>query len=90
MTEAEKKYARASDFTPEEKMLVELREELYYGSWEKMRQDLNDRLKNRPYVFKLHNRMKEDLERMDKLENYELKNKVNLVDLVKKEESSQS
>jgi len=88
--EAEKKYQNKNDFAPEEKMLVTLRNELYFGSWEKMRQDLKDRLKDRPYIFKLQNRIKEDLERIDTLESYELKNKVNLADLIKKEESSKS
>ncbi|MCU0722039.1 MAG: hypothetical protein MUC63_00215 [Planctomycetes bacterium] len=84
MDEAHRKYCEA--LTPEEKMLVTLREELYFGSWEKMQQDLKDRLKGRPYIFKLVNRIEEDLERIEKLQAYELKNGVNLSELLKESE----
>ena len=90
MTETEKRYEKASDFTPEEKAIVMLRDELYYGRWDVMKQDLNERLTQRPYVFKLHNRIEKDLERISKLEAFEHKNNINLADLVKKEESSKS
>jgi hypothetical protein len=64
--------------TPEEKMLITLRDELYGGSWERMTKDLNDRLKGRPYIFKLVNRIKDDLKRIVKLHEYEKKNGVNI------------
>ena len=51
----------------EEKMLVTLRDELYGGSWDRMLKDLKDRLKGRPYIFKLVNRIKDDLKRIEKL-----------------------
>ena len=86
MTETEKKY----DFTPEEKMLVQLREELYQGSWEKFIKDLKDRQKDRPYIFKLQNRIKEDLERIDKLQRYEFNSHVNLAELLKEQEPSEN
>ncbi|MCI0340835.1 MAG: hypothetical protein L0216_06730 [Planctomycetales bacterium] len=74
------KFARA--LTTEEKMLVTLRDELYVGSWEKMLQDLRDRLKGRPYIFKLVSRIEEDLVRIEKLQAYELRHKVNLADFL--------
>lgn len=64
-------------------MLVILRDELYGGSWERMVKDLNDRLKGRPYIFKLVNRIKDDIKRIDKLREYEKKHGVNLSDLLK-------
>lgn len=64
--------------TDEEKMLVELRDELYGGSWELMLEDLNDRLKGRPYIFKLANRIEEDIQRIQKLRSYENKHNINL------------
>lgn len=64
----------------EEKMLLVLRDELYMGSWDKMEDDLRNRLKGRPYIFKLVNRIEEDLERIQKLRAYEEKHKLNLRD----------
>ena len=81
MDEANRKFCES--LTPEERMLITLREELYGGSWEKMQQDLKDRLKGRPYIFKLVNRIEEDLERIEKLQAYELKHGVNLSELLK-------
>lgn len=69
----------------EEKMLITLRDELYGGSWVRMLKDLNDRLKGRPYIFKLVARIKEDVKRIDKLQDYEKKNKINLVDYSEEE-----
>lgn len=71
--------------TGEEKMIVTLRDELYQGSWEKMLSDLRDRVKGRPYIFKLVNRIEEDIERIEKLQRFELKHDVNLTDLLKGE-----
>lgn len=62
---------------PEEKMLITLRDELYVGSWERMRTDLEARLKGRPYIFKLVNRIKDDLKRIEKLREYEKKHGIN-------------
>lgn len=62
----------------ESKMLLVLRDELYSGSWDKMVDDLKNRLKGRPYIFKLVNRIEEDLERIETLRSYENKHKLNL------------
>lgn len=67
----------------EEKMLITLRDELYVGSWERMLADLRDRLQGRPYIFKLVNRIEEDLTRIERLQSYELKHRVNLADLLR-------
>lgn len=64
----------------EAKMLLVLRDELYMGSWDKMVDDLRNRLKGRPYIFKLVNRIEEDLERIEALRSYEEKHKINLRD----------
>ncbi|MFH1227862.1 MAG: hypothetical protein V1701_08155 [Planctomycetota bacterium] len=66
----------------EEKMLITLRNELYGGQWERMLKDLNDRLKGRPYIFKLINRIKSDINRIEKLQEYEKKHNINLSDYV--------
>lgn len=57
--------------TPEEWMLVRLRDQLYGGHWEEMRTDLQCRLRGEPYIFKLVHRIEEDLERIVRLEAVE-------------------
>lgn len=74
-----------SSLTPEERMLLTLRDELYGGQWERMVKDLNDRLKGRPYIFKLVERIKDDLQRVEKLQEYEKRHAINLADFVKAE-----
>ena len=71
----------------EERMLVVLRDELYSGSWDRMLVDLRDRLKGRPYIFKLVNRIQDDIARIEKLQDYEKKNNVNLAEFIKGEKA---
>ena len=71
----------------EERTLVTLRDELYGGSWDQMRGDLKDRLTNKPYIFKLVNRIQDDLKLIDRLVEYEQKHKINLADYLKKKEA---
>jgi hypothetical protein len=63
-----------------ERMLITLRDELYEGSWERMWQDLDDRLHERPYIFKLSNRIKADMAAIESLRAYEQAHGVNLRD----------
>ncbi len=74
-----------SAMTVEEKMLITLRDELYGGSWDRMLKDLNDRLKGRPYIFKLVNRIKDDIKRIERLRDYEKKQSINLADYIRGE-----
>lgn len=62
----------------EERMLVLLKQELYDGSWAAMRRDLENRLNGKPYIFKLANRIRDDIGRIDKLEAFERAHRVNL------------
>ncbi len=71
--------------TSEERLLITLRDELYSGSWENLKQDLLDRLHGKPYIFKLSTRIEEDLKRIDKLERYEQEHGINLASYVGKE-----
>ena len=50
-----------------EEDLVILRDELYDGSWELFLQDLENRLKRRPAVFRITARIKEDIETIKRL-----------------------
>ena len=57
--------------TAEEWMLVRLREQLYGGHWDEMQLDLESRLRGEPYIFKLVNRIQDDLARIDRLRKIE-------------------
>ncbi len=72
--------------TDEDRMLVRLREELYEGRWDAMLADLNDRLHGRPYIFRLANRIQDDMARVQLLSRFERENKVNLAKLIWPEE----
>ena len=69
----------------EERMLVLLKRELYEGSWDEMVADLKARLENRPYIFKLAHRITDDLERIDRLREFERRHRVDLSDYVQLE-----
>lgn len=64
--------------TAEEQMLIRIRDELYEGSWEVMRLDLENRLAGKPYIFKLVSRIEHDLAALDLLSAYEKKHDVDL------------
>jgi hypothetical protein len=85
MSTAHQKFCDA--LPAEERMLVVLRDELYSGSWDRMLADLKDRLKGRPYIFKLVNRIQDDMSRIEKLQDYEKKNGVNLAEFIKGEKA---
>ena len=58
--------------------LIILRDELYDGSWNSMLEDLDDRRNSRPYIFKLVNRIEEDIKWCRELWEAEEKFGVNL------------
>jgi len=68
--------------TPEHKMLVVLKRRLYAGSWEAMLSDLNNRLAGKPYIFKLVNRINDDIRRIEQMRQFELEHGVELADYV--------
>lgn len=68
--------------TPEEAMLITLRDELYGGEWARMVRDLYARRDGKPYVFKLVNLINEDIARIERLRSYEQTHAVNLSDYV--------
>lgn len=82
MTSQHEKYCQ--QLTQDDRMLILLRDELYEGSWDYMLSDLKDRVKGKPYIFKLVNRIQDDIVRIEKLKDYEKKHKINLADFVKK------
>lgn len=62
----------------EERMLVVLKAELYEGNWDNMVADLTARLEDRPYIFKLANRIADDLQRICRLREFERQANVDL------------
>jgi hypothetical protein len=71
--------ARLSD---EHRMLVILKAQLYGGRWEPMLDDLQNRLEGKPYIFKLVNRIKDDIGRIEKMQKFESENNIDLADYV--------
>ena len=75
-----------SDFvdglSDEHRMLVVLKAQLYGGTWEPMLDDLKNRLVGKPYIFKLINRIKDDIERIQQMQNFEEEQNVDLADYV--------
>ncbi len=71
--------ARLSD---EHRMLVVLKAQLYGGMWEPMLDDLQNRLEGKPYIFKLVNRIRDDIERIEEMRKFESENKIDLADYV--------
>ena len=68
-----------------QRMLVILKAQLYGGKWEPMLEDLENRLEGKPYIFKLANRIKDDVERIQRLKVFEQDHGVDLADYVKLE-----
>lgn len=67
------------------RMLVVLKSQLYGGRWEPMLDDLQNRLEGKPYIFKLANRIKDDVERIGVLWAFERDHHVDLAEFVKLE-----
>ncbi len=66
----------------EHRMLVILKAQLYGGTWEPMLDDLQNRLEGKPYIFKLVNRIKEDIERIEQMRKFEEQHNVDLAEYV--------
>ena len=67
------------------RMLVILKSQLYSGRWEPMLEDLQNRLDGKPYIFKLANRIKDDVERIQSMQAFEKEHGIDLADFVKLE-----
>ena len=71
-----------SRLSEECRMLVILKAQLYDGSWQGMLDDLKNRLDGKPYIFKLVNRIQEDIERIAQMSQFETEHKIDLADFV--------
>ena len=76
-----------SDFvdglSDERRMLVVLKAQLYDGTWEPMLDDLRNRLAGKPYIFKLANRIQDDIRRIEEMQEFEAEHNIDLADYVK-------
>jgi hypothetical protein len=64
------------------RMLVVLKSQLYGGKWEPMLDDLRNRLSGKPYIFKLVNRIQDDIGRIERMIKFEAENGIDLADYV--------
>ncbi len=72
-----------NSLSEEQRMLVILKRQLYGGSWEPMLEDLQNRLDGKPYIFKLANRIQDDIERIEQMQEFEKEQDVDLADYVR-------
>ncbi len=71
-----------SGLDEQHRMLVILKQQLYGGQWQPMLEDLQNRLQGKPYIFKLANRIKDDVDRIDRMQAFEKEHNVDLADFV--------
>jgi hypothetical protein len=74
--------AYVGSLSQEHRMLVGLKAQLYGGSWDQMLDDLRNRLAGKPYIFKLVNRIQDDIERIEQMRRFEAEHHVDLADYV--------
>ena len=68
-----------------DRMLIALRDELYDGCWDTMTEDITNRMKGQPYLFKFVNRAEKDIQSIKKISAFEHEYDVNLNIFLKKE-----
>ncbi len=70
--------------TADDKMLIQLRDKLFAGSWQLFLKELRAQLKDNPSIFRFKtlSRIKSDIQRIKRLKEYEKRRKVNIKDLL--------
>ena len=63
-------------------MLVTIRDELYGGEWPRMTKDLENRLNEKPFIFKIPGKIKSDLKAIERMQHFEESRKINLRDIL--------
>jgi hypothetical protein len=66
-----------------ERVLLDLKDQLYEGSWDRILADLKARLDNKPYMYKLGQTISRDMAAIERMRAYEMRNNVNLSDLAR-------
>lgn len=72
----------------EDRVLVDVRDELYAGEWDELEGDLRARLAGKPYIFKLASKIEEDLGRIERLRRFEKARGVDLGELLRRAETA--
>jgi len=72
----------AAALSESDRMLVVIREGLYDGDWEAMLGDLRARLAGQPYIYKLVNRIQDDITAIERLADLEREHGIDLADYV--------
>lgn len=69
---------------PDDKMLIDLRDKLFAGSWQIFLSELRAQLKKSPSIFRFKtiSRIKSDILRIKRLKYYETRRKINVKDLI--------
>lgn len=70
---------------PNERVLLEVKDKLYGGSWEQVLTDLRARLDGQPYLFKLSKTIQRDVSAIEKMMAYEARHGVDLLRLLKEQ-----
>jgi hypothetical protein len=70
-----------------ERVLVDLKDQLYEGSWERILADLRARLDGKPYIFKLSQTIARDMAAIERMKSFEMRHNVSLSKLLRKEPS---
>jgi len=69
---------------PYERVLIDLKDHLYEGSWERILEDLRARLEGKPYIFKLSQTIARDIAAIERMKAYELRQGVSLSEWLRK------
>lgn len=70
-----------------ERVLLDLKDQLYEGSWDRILGDLKARLENKPYMYKLGQTIARDIAAIERMRAYEMRNGVNLSSLLRKKQA---
>jgi hypothetical protein len=70
------------NLSKEHRLLVDLKVQLYGGTWEPMLDDLRNRLAGKPYIFRLATRIQDDIERIERMQEFEAEHNIDLADYI--------
>lgn len=66
-----------------ERVLVDLKDLLYEGSWARVVADLRAARENKPYVYRLSNAIERDLKAIERMQAYEARHQISLSTVMK-------
>ena len=69
-----------------ERVLIEVKDTLYEGSWDRVLKDLRSRLEGKPYVFKLSQTIARDIAAIERMRAYERRHGIDLSEQMRKDQ----